>query len=285
MLGSGQTQAGHAVIAVGASGSHGLWDMMELLGVLPATLPAALLFTLHRPFDRPSHLADVLQRVSMLPVEVAAHGQALRPGVCYLGEPERHLALHSPGEVRLVHDRRHIHRNATIDLLFRSVARHAGHEAIGIILSGSLADGSLGLLAIKKAGGLSMARTPGSDCGGDMPRNAMVHAGPLHFVENAAGLGRVVTRYLHARSYQANHFGNPTQPAMNGGQHPHLGAGLKMATEIQPTRGLFAHIRQPEVEPAGSSESDHIGLLASVAASDELRDSDLDLRTSRRTLP
>jgi two-component system chemotaxis response regulator CheB len=66
-----------------------------------------------------------------------------------------------------------------VDLLFGSVAEHGSEAATGIVLSGSLSDGSKGLAAIKAAGGITMARQPCETALSDMARNAIRIAGPL----------------------------------------------------------------------------------------------------------
>ena len=192
MLRPGSKRKYPSVVAVGASGSGGLLDMAHLLSLLPASFPGVVLLTLHRPVDRPSNLARILQRVSALPVMVARRVQSLRPGTCYVGEPAAHLSLRSPNAIELIADPRHDYRNRTIDLLFDSVAGHAAGRGIGVVLSGSLADGSRGLTAITKAGGVSMARDPWQHFEGDMPRNAIASAGPLHCVDYVPGLARAI---------------------------------------------------------------------------------------------
>jgi two-component system chemotaxis response regulator CheB len=66
------------------------------------------------------------------------------------------------------------YRNRTIDALFRSVAAHAGSRMVGVVLSGSLDDGSRGLAAIKAAGGTTMVLTPHWSGGKGMPENAVI---------------------------------------------------------------------------------------------------------------
>jgi two-component system chemotaxis response regulator CheB len=176
------------VIAVGASGGQGLTDLFELLGSASRATPASILVVLHRPFDAESALRAVLQRQSNIPVSVVNGPQRLRPGHCYIGHPARHLVMTGPGELGLVEDGAGAHRNATVNLLFSSVARHAGRAATGIVLSGCLSDGSLGMLAIKAAGGTTMARGPCHTFLSDMARNAMRTAGPLDHVSTPQGL-------------------------------------------------------------------------------------------------
>jgi two-component system, chemotaxis family, protein-glutamate methylesterase/glutaminase len=186
----------HGIVAVGGSGSQGLQDMVDLVAGLPATLPAAILLSLHRPAHRPSNLASILQRASRLPVEVVVDARRLRPGVCYIGEPSQHLVLGSAGWLGVIDDPHHCYQNATIDLLFESVAKFFAGQMLGVVLAGCLADGSSGLRAINRAGGISMARTPCSQAFGDMPRNAISRAGPLHFVGAVAALSREIVRCL-----------------------------------------------------------------------------------------
>ena len=94
-------------------------------------------------------------------------------------------------------DPHHFYRNTTIDLLFGSVAKFFPGQILGVVLSGCLGDGSLGLRAINRAGGISMARTPYNQAIGDMPRNAISRAAPLHYVGAVAELSREIARCLH----------------------------------------------------------------------------------------
>lgn len=80
-------------IAIGASGSDGLDDIKALLAGLPDPLSAIVLVALHRPWDRLSHLRDILARASHLPVVIAVDGDRLQLGTCYIGEPAEHLTL------------------------------------------------------------------------------------------------------------------------------------------------------------------------------------------------
>ena len=133
----------------------------------------------------------------MLPVEIVADVQRLRSGVCYIGKPSQHLALASAGWLRVVDDPYFLYRNATIDLLFESVAEFCFGQICGVVLSGCLSDGSSGLRAISQAGGISMACTPYGQAFGDMPRNAIARAAPLHYVGAVAELGREIARCLY----------------------------------------------------------------------------------------
>jgi two-component system chemotaxis response regulator CheB len=169
-------------VAIGASGSQGLDDIGRLLGHLPPSLQAAVLIVLHRPSDRISHLRDVLDQRSAIPIRIASAGEHLRHGYGYIGEPDAHLTLTASSFGELVPGPRNLHRNRTVDLLFRSVAAHASGGFIGVVLSGFSDDGSRGLAAIHEAGGITMVLTPHGAPHKGMPENAIGYDGPIDFI-------------------------------------------------------------------------------------------------------
>ena len=172
------------VIAIGASGSQGLADIQELLGALPEALPAIVMVVLHRLWDRPTQLRRVLDHVSTLPVVVASQGERFQIGTVYIGEPSAHLTLAAESFGVLISDPDRQHGNRTVDLLFKSVAEYAGARMIGVVLSGSLDDGSRGLAAIHDAGGSTMVLTPPLTSGRGMPENAIAYDGPIDLIGN-----------------------------------------------------------------------------------------------------
>jgi chemotaxis response regulator CheB len=188
------------IIAIGASGSDGLDDIKTLLAGLPNPLAAIVLLVLHRPWDLLSHLRDILARASYLPVVVAADGDRLQLGTCYIGEPAEHLTLAAKSRVHLLDDPTNSYRNRTIDALFRSVAAHAGSRMIGVVLSGSLDDGSRGLAAIKAAGGTTMVLTPNRSGDKGMPENAISYDGPIDKIGTPEQIAEEIARLLAPRS-------------------------------------------------------------------------------------
>ena len=176
------------IIAIGASGGEGLQDMVDLLNVLPKPLAAIVMLVLHRPVDRISHLQAVLSRRSGLPVIVASEAERMEMGTCYIGEPDGHLTLMAKDEAGLVTGTGDTLRNRTIDALFKTLAKFAGTRAIGIVLSGSLDDGSEGLEQIHHAGGFTMVLDPGYKPRG-MQQNAIDYDGPISFIGTAVEIG------------------------------------------------------------------------------------------------
>jgi chemotaxis response regulator CheB len=169
-------------VAIGASGREGLEDITELLRELPSSLGVVVLIVLHRPWHRVSHLQSVLARASQMPVIIASQGEHFDQGHAYIGEPADHLTLASRSFGELINDPDGHYRNRTVDLLFRSVAAHGGERMIGVILSGSLDDGSRGISAINHAGGLTMVLTPSALSRRGMPENAIAYDGPIDLI-------------------------------------------------------------------------------------------------------
>ena len=200
------------IVAIGAS-AGGVEAVCKLVHALPADLPAAVLVALHRPVAGESQLQQILARVSRLPVIVARQGERLRPGVCYLGSPSRHLTV-GPGLVaNLVHDG--FYRAHNIDLLFSSLARNAGKRAIGVVLSGLLKDGTQGLVALKEAGGKALVQSLGEASFKDMPRSAIEFDGAVDSIAPIAELAHEICRLVHlnVRSHERSSSTLPSEAA------------------------------------------------------------------------
>ncbi|MBP0493598.1 chemotaxis protein CheB [Roseomonas indoligenes] len=179
-------------VAMGASGAEGLDDLKEVLREFPANFRAVVLIVLHRPWGLPTHLRSILSRASSLPVLVAEEGELFETGHVYIGEPEEHLTLAARSFGAVTPDPARLHRNRTVDLLFRSVAEFAAGRAIGVVLSGSLDDGSRGLAAIHAAGGLTMVLTPRLFPRHGMPENAIGYDGPVDVIGSPARIAAAI---------------------------------------------------------------------------------------------
>jgi two-component system chemotaxis response regulator CheB len=118
-----------------------------------------------------------IEPVHATAVVIADEDERFRVGRVYIGEPDAHLTLAKNSFGCQIDDPERGHRNRTVDLLFHSVALHARGRAVGVVLAGSLDDGSRGLAAIHHAGGSTMVVTPGSGRG--MPENAIAYDGPI----------------------------------------------------------------------------------------------------------
>jgi two-component system, chemotaxis family, protein-glutamate methylesterase/glutaminase len=145
------------VVALAAS-MGGLKAISTVLSALPADFPAAILVVQHLRPDFPSQLPQILSRRTALRVKPAATGDVLRPGTVYVAVPAQHLLV-GPNGMLLLSDtpKMHFVRPAA-DKLFMSVATTYKSRAIAVVLTGRGSDGALGVLSIKKHGGLAIAQ-------------------------------------------------------------------------------------------------------------------------------
>ena len=182
------------VVVIG--GSAGALDpLKQIVGDLPANLPAAVVVVLHLAATSKSALAPILNRVGGLQAVIPRDGDPLKPGYLYVATPDHHLAL-TDDAVRLTHGPRINGARPAIDVLFRSAAESYGDRVIGVILSGGLDDGSAGLAAIRAAGGMGIVQAPDDAMIDSMPRNAIDVAAPEHVLP-AAKIGSMVARNIH----------------------------------------------------------------------------------------
>jgi two-component system, chemotaxis family, protein-glutamate methylesterase/glutaminase len=179
------------IVAIGAS-AGGVEAIRQLLERLPGDLPASVLVVLHRSIERISSLQQVLACKSKLHVVVPHQGEPLRHGICYVGEPDKHLTIGPHSHLNLLPD--HFYRTHNIDALFSSLARHAGSRTVGVILSGMLKDGSFGLKAIKEAGGMTLVQSPQEAAYREMPLSAIKYAGSIDLVAPIDGLAVEICR-------------------------------------------------------------------------------------------
>lgn len=159
------------IIVIG--GSSGGYDALRtLVQGLPPDLPAAVFVVLHVGAN--SHLADILGKIGPLPAMPAVPGGHFERGRIYVAVPGFHLMLHD-GHMLLRRGPRENLSRPAIDPLFRSAAASCGGRVIGVVLSGALADGTAGLRAIKRCGGLAVVQDPADALVSAMPCSALRH--------------------------------------------------------------------------------------------------------------
>jgi two-component system, chemotaxis family, protein-glutamate methylesterase/glutaminase len=165
-------------IVIGAS-AGGVEALTQLVRGLPADLPAAVMVVLH--VGAASHLAGILDRAGPLPVAQAQRGDLLEQGRVLVAPPNFHMLLHDDHVLLRRGPRENLARPA-VDPLFRSAASSFGARVIGVVLSGSLNDGTAGLRAVKRCGGIAVVQDPGDAVVPDMPASALDHVEVDHCV-------------------------------------------------------------------------------------------------------
>ncbi|MGE2835832.1 chemotaxis protein CheB [Mycobacterium sp. SMC-4] len=179
------------VVAVGGS-AGGVEALSKVAAGLPEDLPYAVLMALHLPSAGPSVLAQIIDRRGPLRAVAAEDGTALEPGHIYVAVPGRHLLTQDHQIVLSQGPTENGHRPA-LNAMFRSVAVAFGSRAIGVLLSGVLDDGVLGLAAIRARGGITLCQTPSDAAFPAMPRHAL-QAGVVDHTATADEMGALVAK-------------------------------------------------------------------------------------------
>jgi two-component system, chemotaxis family, protein-glutamate methylesterase/glutaminase len=162
------------VVVIG--GSAGALDALrQIARRLPADFAAPVFIVVHIPPHAPSLLAHILEREGPLVAKQAADGETFQNGVIYVAAPDRHLLIEEHRRVRSVRGPSENRHRPAIDPLFRSAALAYGAGVVGVVLSGTLDDGTSGLLAVKKRGGIAIVQDPEDAVYGSMPLSALEH--------------------------------------------------------------------------------------------------------------
>lgn len=158
------------VIGTSAGGAAAL---SRIFKDLPADFPGAILVVVHiHERGGMTWLVELLTAVGNLPAKVAREGESIRQGTAYIAPAGTHLLM-KRDRVELGCGPREQYARPAIDVLFRSAASAFGRRVIGVVLTGMLHDGALGLRAVRDAGGITIVQNPESADEPSMPRTAM----------------------------------------------------------------------------------------------------------------
>ena len=171
----------HDIVCIGAS-TGGIAALQAIMSGLPAGLPATILIVQHVHAADPGYLPEILSRAGALPVHLAVDGQAIQRGLVLVAPAERHLLVTPSGHVRLSRGPRENRVRPAIDALFRSAALAFGARVVGVILTGELDDGTLGMRTVKLCGGTTVVQDPAGADAPSMPRSALQHVKIDHVV-------------------------------------------------------------------------------------------------------
>jgi len=179
------------IVVIGAS-AGGVETLRSVIPRLPEDLAASVLVAVHLAPDAPSSLAAILARQAPLRTKTAEDRDAIEPGVIYVAPPDRHMLIEG-GQVRLSRGPRENGHRPAIDALFRTAARNYGARVVGVVLSGSLSDGAIGLKAIDEHAGATIVQDPADALYPGMPGRALEEVEP-HYVVPAGEIADLVVR-------------------------------------------------------------------------------------------
>jgi len=148
-------------VVLGAS-AGGIEALGVLLPALPAGLDVALLVVLHLPRDRPSLLVEIFERRCALRVREAQDKEPITAGTVYFAPPDYHMLVENDRRIALSEDEPVLYSRPSIDVLFESAAEVYRERLLGVILTGASEDGTAGLHAVQRCGGMTVVQSPDS---------------------------------------------------------------------------------------------------------------------------
>src|SRR6266849_2122647 len=193
-------RASFPIVGVGAS-AGGLEAFTQLLKALGSGTEMAYVLVQHLDPSHKSALTELLAKATEMPVSQVTDATLVEPNHVYVIPPNVDMSI-AQGILRLTPRTETLGRHMPIDRFLRSLAEDQGSNAIGIILSGTASDGTLGLAAIKAEGGITFTQDEKSAKFDDMPRNAIA-AGCVDFVLPPDAIGRELAR-VRAHPYLAS---------------------------------------------------------------------------------
>ncbi|HZT95876.1 MAG TPA: chemotaxis protein CheB [Chloroflexota bacterium] len=189
----------HDIVVIGAS-AGGVTALRELVGGFRVAFPASAFVVLHLPPYATSALPQILDRGGPVKAVAAVDDAPVQPGRIYVAPPDCHLTIED-GRVRVSRGPKWNRYRPAIDVLFRSAAVAYGPRVVGIVLSGSLDDGSLGLASIKAHGGTTIVQDPAEALFPGMPGNALDRV-EIDYCLPLGEIPAVLTELVDGRSSQ-----------------------------------------------------------------------------------
>ena len=186
---------GRNIVVIGTS-AGGLEALDVLVGQLPTDVAASIFIVQHMaPHNSGEPLLRRLNRHKAFQPKLAENGDRFQPSRIYIAPPDSHLLVKKDRMLIAKGARENRHRPA-IDPLFRSAAVAHGARVIGVVLTGMLDDGTAGLMAIKRCGGVAIVQDPRDAAYSGMPMNALNNV-DVDFCVPIAEMGPLLTKLVH----------------------------------------------------------------------------------------
>jgi two-component system, chemotaxis family, CheB/CheR fusion protein len=184
------------IVGIGAS-AGGFEAFVALLKALPVNTGMGFVLAQHLDPKHESRLTNLLSTVTRMPVRDAKHGSLVEPNCIYVMPPNTRMTI-VRGKLMLTPRAEHV---LPIDFFFQSLAEDAGNIAVGVILSGLGTDGTLGLKAIKAAGGVTIAEETARAKYAGMPGSAIA-GGFVDHILPPEEIGRKLAEFANRTSKQ-----------------------------------------------------------------------------------
>jgi two-component system chemotaxis response regulator CheB len=187
------TRTTQKVVAIGAS-TGGTQALQQLLTVMPPNAPGIIIVQ-HMPEHFTRAFAERLNSLSAINVQEAKHGESVAAGKALIAPGNYHMLLGRSGAQYLVSVRsgplvsRH---RPSVNVLFKSVAKFAGRNAVGVLLTGMGDDGAEGLLMMQKEGAATIAQDEASSVVFGMPHEAI----KLGAADHVCGIKQIAAKIL-----------------------------------------------------------------------------------------
>jgi two-component system chemotaxis response regulator CheB len=181
------------ILVIGAS-TGGTEALKDVLSQMPAQSPG-IVITQHMPEGFTKSFASRLDGLCKVRVKEAEHGDKILPGHAYLAPGHSHLLLKRNGNSYIceLSSAEPVNRHRpSVDVLFKSAAKNAGKNAIGIILTGMGKDGAIGMKEMHDAGAYTLAQDEKSCVVFGMPKEAISQGG----VDEIVSLKEIATRVM-----------------------------------------------------------------------------------------
>jgi two-component system CheB/CheR fusion protein len=180
------------VVGIGAS-AGGLRALQQFMDAVPADSGLAYIVIMHLDPDRESRMSELLQDRAAIPVTQVDGSTDVEANHIYMIPPGHDLTMRG---LRLeLRDRGDRADHAPVDLLFRTLAESCGTDAVGVILSGTGADGTAGIRYIREAGGITIAQSPDESSYDGMPTSAIATG----FVDLVLPSGQIPAELIRLR--------------------------------------------------------------------------------------
>lgn len=181
------------VVGIGAS-AGGLEALQDFFQKMPLNPGAAFIIIQHLSPDYKSLMDELLARYTKLKIKKVEDGMPVEIDCIYLIPPKMNMTIFR-GKLMLIEQSNERTLNLPIDIFFRSLAKDQERNAIGIILSGTGSDGTLGIRAIKEEGGIIMVQDDRSAKFDGMPKSS-INTGIVDFILPPEKLAEALVNYI-----------------------------------------------------------------------------------------